>query len=125
MPDAPSSLPSTLPPDVSACHALIAAKDALLVEQTTVILGLQSAQDQLSQENEELNLAIQKLLAQLRGHRRERHEDPAQQQLDFGGDDAAAADGLADATVEQAEAFEEITVRRRVKSRKPRSEQLP
>src|SRR5436189_1240696 len=124
MPDAPSSLPSTLPPDVSACHALIAAKDALLVEQTTVILGLQSSRDQLSQENEELNLAIQKLLAQLRGHRRERHEDPAQQQLDFG-QDAAAADGLADAAAEQAEACEEITVRRRIKSRRPRSEQLP
>ena len=75
-------------------------------------------------ENEELNLAIQKLLAQLRGHRRERHEDPAQQQLAFGDD---VAEGLADAATEQAaaETFEEVTVRRRLKARKPRSEQLP
>lgn len=124
MQDAPSSLSTSrasLPPDVPACHALIAAKDALLVEQTNVIVTLQSAQERLSQENVELNLTIQKLLAQLQGHRRERHEDPAQQQLAFGGD---VADGLADAAAEQAEAFEEITVRRR-KSRKPRNEQLP
>src|SRR6186997_3165057 len=116
--------PSLLPPDVPACHALIAAKDALLVEQTNAIVALQSAQEKLSQENEELNLAIQKLLAQLRGHRRERHEDPAQQQLAFGDD---VAEGLADAATEQAaaETFEEVTVRRRFKSRKPRSEQLP
>lgn len=110
--------PSSLPPDVPACHALIA-------ELSTAIVNLQSAQEKLSQENEELNLAIQKLLAQLRGHRRERHEDPAQQQLGFGQDESAA-DGLADAAAEQAaETLEEITVRRRIKSRKPRSEQLP
>jgi transposase len=123
MQDAPSSL-SSLPPDVAACHALIAAKEALLIEQTNVIVALQSAQDKLSQENEELNLAIQKLLAQLRGHRRERHEDPDQQQLAFGDD---AAEGLADATAEQevAEAWEEISVRRRRQPRKPRNERLP
>lgn len=118
MQDAPSSL-SSLPPDVPACHALIA-------ELSTAIVNLQSSRDQLSQENVELNLAIQKLLAQLRGHRRERHEDPAQQQLAFGGDDTAVSDGLADAAAEQAaQAFEEITVRRRVQPRRPRSEQLP
>ena len=71
--------PSSLPPDVPACHALIA-------ELSTALAALQSTQDKLAQENEELNLAIQKLLAQLRGHRRERHEDPAQQQLAFGDD---------------------------------------
>ena len=126
MQDAPSSQPCSLPPDVPACHALIAAKDALLLEQTNVIVALQSAQNKLSQENEELNLAIQKLLARLRGHRSERHADPDQQQLDFGPDEAAA-DGLADAAAEQeaAEAFEEVTVRRRRQPRKPRSEQLP
>ena len=108
--------PSSLPPDVPACHALIA-------ELSTALAALQSTQDKLAQENEELNLAIQKLLAQLRGHRRERHEDPAQQQLAFGED---AAEGLADAREEQAaaEAYAEITIRRR-QSRRPRNEQLP
>jgi transposase len=100
---------------VPACHALIA-------ELSTAIAALQSTQDKLSQENVELNLTIQKLLAQLRGHRRERHEDPAQQQLAFGDD---AAEGLADAAAEQEAAFEEITVRRRRQPRKPRNEQLP
>lgn len=116
MQDAPSSLPSSLPPDVPACHALIA-------ELSTAIAALQSTQDKLSQKNEELNLAIQKLLAQLRGHRRERHEDPNQQQLAFGDD---AAEGLADAAAEQEAAeAEEIIVRRRRQPRKPRDERLP
>ena len=116
---------ASLPPDLAACHALLAAQDALLVEQTNAIVRLQSSQEKLSQENEELNLTIQKLLARLRGHRSERHEDPAQQQLDFGQRRRAASDGLADAAAEQAEAYEEITVRRRIKPRKPRNEQLP
>lgn len=117
MQDAPSSHASSLPPDVPACHALIA-------ELSTAIVALQSAQNKLSQENEELNLAIQKLLARLRGHRSERHADPDQQQFDFGPDEAAA-DGLADAAAEQEAAFEDITVRRRRQPRKPRNEQLP
>jgi regulator of replication initiation timing len=74
MQDARSSLSSSLPPEVPACHALI-------TELSTAIVDLKSAQDKLSQENVELNLTIQKLLAQLRGHRRERHEDPAQQTM--------------------------------------------
>lgn len=110
--------------ELAAAQALLAAKEALVAQQASLLAELQSARDKLSQENEELNLAIQKLLAQLRGHRRERHEDPAQQQLAFGDD---VAEGLADAATEQAatETFEEVTVRRRLKSRKPRSEQLP
>ncbi len=110
--------------ELAAARALLAAKEALVVQQASLLAELQSARDKLSQENEELNLAIQKLLAQLRGHRRERHEDPAQQQLAFGDD---VAEGLADAATEQAaaETFEEVTVRRRLKARKPRSEQLP
>jgi hypothetical protein len=34
-----------LPPDVTACHALLAAKEARLVEQTNIIVDLQSAQE--------------------------------------------------------------------------------
>lgn len=117
MQDAPSSS-SALPPDLPTCHALIA-------EQSAAINDLLSAREKLAQENEELNLAIQKLLARLAGHRSERHEDPAQQQLDFG-DDPAVQDGLADAAVEQAEdVSEEVVVRRKQKPRQVRSEKLP
>src|SRR5260221_4476583 len=114
-----SSLPSLLPQDLSACHALIA-------EQGAAIMDLQPSREALSQENAELNLTIQKLLARLRGHRSERHADPAQQQLDFGQDEAVQ-DGLADAAAELAAAAEteEIIVRRRAKKPKRRSEELP
>jgi len=117
MQDAPSSPPS-LPQDLPGCHAL-------LVEQSSAIVNLLSAREKLAHENEELNLTIQKLLSRLAGHRSERHEDPAQQQLDFGGD-PAVADGLADAAVEQAEEVdEEEVVRRKKKPRKVRNEKLP
>jgi transposase len=120
MQDGPSLLQ-----ELAACRAQIAAKEALLVEQAAAIVDLESARLQLSQENEELNLAIQKLLARLAGHRSERHEDPAQQQLDFGGD-PGLQEGLADAVVEQAEnVSEEVVVRRKQKPRKVRNEKLP
>ena len=126
MQDAPSS--PSLPQDLAVCHAIIVAKEALLAEQTAALVDLQTSRETLSQENAELNLTIQKLLARLRGHRSERHEDPAQQQLDFG-QDAAVQDGLADAAAEQEAAAEtrteEILVRRRKKKPKQRSEQLP
>lgn len=118
MQDAPSS---PLPQDLAACHALLA-------EQASVIRDLQTSRETLSQEVAELNLTVQKLLAQLRGHRSERHEDPAQQQLDFGQDESVQ-EGLADAAVEQeADAgaeTEEIVVRRRKKQPKKRNEELP
>jgi len=117
---------SPLPQDLAACHALISANEALLAEQSAALVDLQLSRETLSQENAELNLTIQKLLARLRGHRSERHEDPAQQQLDFGQDEAVQ-DGLADAAVEQeAEAeTEEVLVRRRKKQPKKRNEELP
>src|SRR3954447_5182878 len=111
-----STLPPSLPQDLAACHAL-------LVEQEAALLALHPARETLSQEHVELNLTIQKLLARLRGHRSERHADPAQQQLDFGQDEAVQ-DGLADAAAELvAEAeTEEIIVRRRAKKSQRRSE---
>ena len=121
MQDAHSSSPS-LPANLPACHALIA-------ELSTALGDLQSTREQLSQENVELNLTIQKLLARLRGHRSERHDDPNQQQLDFGdeglGDDPAVQEGLTDAAAEQAEVSEEVIVRRKKQPRKVRNEQLP
>ena len=118
MQDASSLVPS-LPQDLAACHALLAEQEAALVD-------LQTSRETLSQENAELNLTIQKLLARLRGHRSERHADPAQQQLDFGLDEAVQ-DGLADAAAELAAAAEteEIIVRRRAKKPQRRSEELP
>ncbi len=115
MQDAPS-----LPDDLDACHTLI-------VEQATALLNLAATREQLSQENEDLHLTIQKLLARLRGHRSERSVDPNQQKLDFGDDsnDAAVQDGLADAAAEAEQVLQEYTVRRTLKKRKPRNEELP
>ena len=117
MQDAPSSPPSP-PQDLAACHALIDELSSTLTE-------LKSSRDKLSQENAELNLTIQKLLSRLRGHRSERHDDPAQQQLDFG-DDPAVQEGLTDAAAEQAaEVSEEVVLRRKKQPRKVRNEKLP
>jgi len=121
-----------LPEDLGACHALIAefsarmtARDALLVEQSAAVVDLQAAREKLAQENEELTLTIQKLLARLAGHRPERFDDPRQLKLDFGAD-PGVQDGLADAATEAETILQEFTVRRRVgKQKKPRNEQLP
>ena len=106
-----------LPDDLDACHSLI-------VEQATSIVDLAATREKLSQEIETLNLAIQKLLARLRGHRSERSADPAQQELDFG-DDPSVPEGLADAAAEAEEILQEYTVRRTLKKRQPRREELP
>ncbi len=128
-----------LPKDLDACHVLIAElsarlchnasavteKETLLVEQATAIVDLQASREKLTQENEELNLTIQKLLARLYGHRRERFDDPAQGKLHFG-DDSAVQDGLADAAAEAEKIIQEYTVRRVLgKKAKPRDEKLP
>lgn len=107
-----------LPQDVDACHALIA-------ELSAELDALLAARAKLTQENDELNLTIQKLLARLYGHRRERFDDPAQRKLEFGDD--PAQDGLTDTAAEGATEAEtiEYTVRRQLKKRKPRDEQLP
>jgi len=106
-----------LPDDLDACHAL-------LVEQATAIADLAATREQQSQEIEALNLAIQKLLARLRGHRSERSADPAQQALDFG-DDPSVPEGLADAAAEAEDVIQEYTVRRTLRKRQPRKEELP
>jgi len=115
MQDAPS-----LPQDLAACHTLIA-------EISTALLNLSATREQLSQENQELHLTIQKLLARLRGHCSERSVDPNQQQLNFGDglSDAAVQDGLADAAAQAEQILQEYTVRRTLKKRKPRTEELP
>jgi transposase len=130
---------TNFPNDLDACHALIAElaarlsrnesvvteKESLLVEQATTIVGLQASREKLTGENEELNLTIQKLLARLYGHRRERFDDPGQAKFNFG-DDAAVQDGLADAAAEAEQIIQEYTVRRALRKKtKPRDEKLP
>jgi transposase len=123
---------TNLPKDLDACHTLIAElsarlsqKESQLVEQATALVDLAASRKKLTQENEELNLTVQKLLAQLYGHRRERFDDPAQGKLNFA-DDAQVQDGLADAAAEAEKIIQEYTMRRAVgKKAKPRDEKLP
>ena len=128
-----------LPKDLDACQALIAkltshntelasrlqGHETLAVEQSQTLVEMQGVREQLSQENQELKLTIDKLLARLHGNRSERHvDDPNQLKLDFGGD-PAAADALADAAVEAERVVQEYTVRRKTKKQQPRNEKLP
>ena len=108
---------SALPGDLSACHAL-------LVEQARAICEMQQSRTELSQEVEELKLALAKLYQQLYGRRSERVvDDPNQKKLDFGGD-PQVQDALADAAAE-AEQFVEGYVRRKKDPRRRCSEEFP
>lgn len=109
---------SDLPQDVAACHALIA-------ELASSVSELHDHEVQLTQEVEELKLTVTRLLLQLRGHRRERFvEDPNQMKLDWG-DTSEAKDALADAVAEAQTIVQEFTVRRTLRPKRPRNEQLP
>jgi transposase len=107
-----------LPDDLSACHAL-------LVEQARAICEMQQSRTALSQENDELKLALAKLYQQLYGRRSERVvDDPNQKQLVFG-DDPQIQDALADAAVEAEQFVEGYTRRKKEKKRRPGSERFP
>jgi transposase len=107
-----------LPGNLESCHAL-------LVEQSRLLVETQQSRVALSQENEELKLALAKLQQQLFGRRSERVvDDPNQKQFPFG-DDPAVQDALADAAAEAQEIVEEFLVRRKKKRRQPRGEKLP
>lgn len=109
---------SDLPQDVAACHALIA-------ELASSVSELHDHEVQLTEEVEELKLTVTRLLLQLRGHRRERFvEDPNQMKLDWG-DTSEAKDALADAVAEAQTIVQEFTVRRTLRPKRPRNEQLP
>ncbi|HJQ18124.1 MAG TPA: IS66 family transposase [Allosphingosinicella sp.] len=108
LPDVPP-----LPDDLAACHAL-------LLEQSRTIVEMQQSRTELSQQIEELKLALAKLYQQLFGRRSERVvDDPNQKKLDFG-DDPEVRDALADAAAEAEEIVEEI-VRRKKKKKPPRA----
>ena len=82
-----------LPKDLDACQALIAkltshntelasrlqGHETLAVEQSQTLVEMQGVREQLSQENQELKLTIDKLLARLHGNRSERHVDDPNQ----------------------------------------------
>jgi transposase len=111
---------TSLPGDLSACHALI-------LEQARAILAAAESREGLSQEVDELKAYVQRLLHQLYGRRRERVTvDPKQGLLDFG-DDPAAADALAEAAAAAEKIIQEYTVRREVRKARPepRQEKFP
>lgn len=143
---------SSLPQDVKACHALIAeltarreelsarqsellvrqaelssrlnSQETLVGEQSRTLDELQNFRQQLSQENAELKLTVERLLARLYGRRSERVEDANQMKLAFD-QDPAAAEALADAAEEAERIVQEYTVRRTIKKKQPRNERLP
>ena len=131
-----------MPADLDACHRLIeqlssqlhqqahelGSREAFAQEQSRTVVDLAASHQQLSQENEELKLTIQKLMDRLYGRRRERFvADPNQIQLDFGDDAAAAAEALAEAVLEAEQTIEEVQSKRKTKRRKARvgSEKFP
>ncbi len=109
-------------------HAEISARlnsqDTLVGEQSRTLDELQNFRQQLAQENAELKLTVERLLARLYGRRSERAEDANQMKLNFG-QDPAAAEALADAAEEAERIVQEYTVRRTIKKKQPRNEQLP
>lgn len=121
----------SLPQGVKACHALIAQLSAqlhsqgtLVGEQSRTLDELQNFRQQLSQENTELKLTVERLLARLCGRRSERVEDANQMKLDFD-QDPAAVEALADAAEGGADRPGIYTVRRTIKKKQPRNERLP
>ena len=135
----------SLPQDLKACHALIAklatrhaeltasnaelstrlrSQDALALEQSRTVGELQNFRQQLAQENAELKLTVERLLARLFGRRSERVEDAGQLKLDFG-QDPAAGEALMDAAEEAERVVQEFAVRRTIRKKKRRDEQLP
>jgi transposase len=137
---------TSLPQDLAACQQLIAQlsaqlqerdaqledrdtqlrdRQALLDEQAQTVVAIGQAREDLQQENETLQLTIDKLLRQLYGNRRERViDDPHQQLLDFG-DDPQAADMFQDAMEEAEQIVEDVTNRRKAKRRRRRREKFP
>jgi len=139
---------SSLPQELDACHRLIAqlaaereqlssqleqtsaereqlasrlqSQETFAAEQSRTVLDLAESRQQLSQENDELKLTVQKLMERLYGSRRERFlADPNQLPLDFGDADevAAAAEALAEAVLEAEQTIAEDEARRRAKRR--------
>ena len=106
--------------------AQVRDRNILVDEQARVILDLQRARVELQQDNEKLQLTLDKLLKQIYGPRRERFlEDPTQKKLAFG-DDPQAEDTFRDAVEDAKQVIAEIESRRKPKpAPKGRSEEFP
>mgnify|MGYP003338265080 CR=1 FL=1 len=117
---------SDMLPGGSGVRAQAVTPQGTLVDEQSRTLGeLHGSREQLAQENAELKLTVERLLARLYGRRSERVVDgPGQLKLNFS-DDPAAADALSDAAVEAERIVQEYTVRRTLKKKQPRNEQLP
>ena len=134
---------NSLPDDLDACHRLIQqqqaelesqsrqlhSRESFVEEQSRTVVELASAREKLSQENEELKLTVEKLLARLYGNRSERFVDgEGQLKFDFGDDQQAAVEALEEAIAEAEQTIEEAEEKRKArrKARKNRrSEQFP
>ena len=121
-----------LPEDLETCQQRLRAlteDHARLLrtheELLDVCASLQESQRKCEQERDELRLALQRLTRQMYGRRSERWRATAGQgMLDFGADDATLADPAVVSAASEEE-FLEYQVRRRPRTPRPRSEQLP
>ena len=107
---------NALPIEMNLCHAMIR-------EQASIIDQILQSQQELKRENEELRVAMQKLLI---GHRREMFINPNQGLLQFG-EDPELQEALEQAKLEAAKVVETIIVtRNKTNKEKPkRSEAFP
>jgi len=128
----------SLPQEMDACHRLIEqlssqleqqardlqSREAIVEEQSRTVVDLEASHQQLSQENEELKLTVQKLLERLYGRRRERFiADPNQLLIDFGDDAEAATEALAEAVLEAEQTLEEAETKRKARRKQRRRRQ--
>ena len=131
-----------MPQDLDACHRLIEqlisertqlssqleqqardlqSREVFVQEQSRTVVDLEVSHQQLSQENEELKLTVQKLLERLYGRRSERFiADPNQILIDFGDDAEAAAEALAEAVLEAEQTLEDAETRRKARRKQRR-----
>lgn len=111
-----------IPEDLASCQRLLQQAWSTEIELTDTCTTLQSNQETLRQENEELQATVQHLLRQMYGRRSERYvEGQGQQHFEF---DTEPADPSIISAVNEDPIIQEMLVRRR-KNRKRRSEKLP
>jgi transposase len=141
---------TSLPDDLDACHQLIEqlssrlqsqqdqldeqardlqSRETFVEEQSRTVVAMESSREQLSHENEELKLTVQKLLARLYGRRSESLVDgEGQLKLDFGDNAQAMVEALEEAVLEAERTIEDAEARRKAKRREKKRQhngQLP
>ena len=108
-----------LPTDIEACHRLLAQQQLQLEEQAHSVLELKSSNDKLREQNNELQLKVEKLLQQLFGRKSERRVDGEGQLLIDLGEEATpeVISALEEAVREAQEVIADAELRE--KQRKP------